>query len=93
MIRIICSVYEKCDFIEFLLYAKQKKIEECEKGKMTQTLLRMELKRIEKLLQRIDGKYVEDYDMSSLKYSKRHPSGHTQKDDLPKPDGVGWKWG
>lgn len=92
MVNIVCSVYEKCDFLELISYAKKKKIEDCNNNLISPTLLKIELDKLERLKQRVEGKYRHDYDMSSLKYSKKHPSGNVDKDDLPKPNGDGWIW-
>lgn len=93
MVGINCTIYEKCDFIEFLEYAKQKKIQDYENKKISKKLLDYELERIERLVERIKGKCTTDYEMVSRKYSMKHPSGYVDHDDLPKPDGHGsWRW-
>lgn len=93
MITIICSVYEKHDLLELIDYAKKKKIEDCNNDIITPYLLNIELARLNKLKQRINGKVREDYDTASLRYNRNHPSGRVQKDDLPKPIGpYQWKW-
>lgn len=92
MVNITCSVYEKCDFLELIEYAKKKKIEDCNNELISPLLLKIELDKLESLRQRVEGKYRHDYDMSSRRYSRNHPSGNVDNDDLPKPNGDGWYW-
>ena len=81
MITVRMGAYEKGDFIRILDYAKEKKIEDCNKGIITPKLLELELKKIYTLKDRINGKYTEDYIRPSKEYIRQFPR---QKDDLPK---------
>lgn len=85
MITIKCSVYEKRDFEIFLDYAKEKKIEDCNKGEITLKLLNIELDKINRLKNRLKGIVKEDYQQSSRIYSRNHGTlKEREKDDLPK---------
>ena len=68
MIKIVCSVYEKYDFLEILEYAKKKKIEDCNNNVINPYYLKWELEKLETLKKRVNGIYKEDYDRTSLKY-------------------------
>lgn len=61
MVRINCTVYEKYDFLKILDYAEKKKQEEHKKRKITKKALLLELETINKLRDRVNGKYKEDY--------------------------------
>lgn len=69
MITIRCSVYEKRDFEVYLDYAKEKLIEDCNNNKMTPMLLKIELEKIKRLKERVNGKAKEDYQQSSTNIS------------------------
>lgn len=61
MITIRCDVWERRDLEMFLEYAKEKKIEDCNNGKITEKLLDIELEKIRRLKNRLKGIYKEDY--------------------------------
>lgn len=85
MVTINCSVYEKHDLLEVLEYAKKKKIQDYESGKITKELMKFDTNIIDKLIQRVNGKYVEDYFKTSLKYSPetlKSKRGLSLEDDL-----------
>ncbi len=85
MVTINCSVYEKHDFLEVLEYAKKKKMQDYESGKITKELMKFDTNIINKLIQRVNGKYVEDYFKTSLKYSPetlKSKRGLSLEDDL-----------
>lgn len=85
MVKIECSVYEKYNFLEMIDYAKSKKIEECNNGKITIQLLNLELEKLNKLKDRVNGKAERDYGCSSIKYKRNHGTLiEKEKDDLPK---------
>lgn len=72
MVTINCTVYEKHDLLKVLDYAKEKRIEDCDKGKITTEHLELDLKTIETLKLRVHGKYREDYqDVSSKSYREQ----------------------
>lgn len=81
MVTIKMSVYEKADLLNFLEYAKQKKIEDCNNDIITPLLLNIELEKINALKDRVNGKFKEDYQQTSRKYIRQFPR---EKDDLPK---------
>lgn len=60
MVTINCDVYEKHDLLKILDYAKKKKYEDCNNNIITPTLLEMEVRTIETLKKRVNGKYKED---------------------------------
>lgn len=70
MIKILCSAYEKQDFIRTLEYAKEKKEEDFKKGRMKEKRLQYELNIIDKLIDRVLGKCQEDYYNMSSKLSR-----------------------
>lgn len=61
MVTIKCSVYEKGNLYRILEYAKEKKLEDFRKGKITEKLLNYDTEIINTLIKRFDGKYREDY--------------------------------
>lgn len=81
MVTIKMSVYEKADLLKVLEYAKEKKIEDCNKDIITPLLLNIELEKINVLKNRAKGKFNEDYQQMSRKYSREFEG---EKDDLPK---------
>ena len=81
MVTIKMNVYEKADLLKVLEYAKEKKIEDCNKDIITPLLLNIELEKINVLKNRVKGKFNEDYQQMSRKYSREFEGG---KDDLPK---------
>ena len=84
MITIKCSVYEKYDFFKVLDYAKEKLYEDFSNDKITYKYLEIELRKIEILRQRVKGKVKEDYQQSSVSYSRNHGDlKERPKDDLP----------
>ena len=66
--------------LNFLDYAKQKKIEDCNKDIITPLLLNIELEKINVLKNRVKGKFNEDYQQMSRKYIRQFKR---EKDDLP----------
>lgn len=84
MIRINCTVYEKHDMLAMLKYAKQKKIEEFNRNKMTAKLLEIELNKIATLERRVNGIYREDYNDQASWKSRRENGTPDEHDDLPK---------
>lgn len=85
MVTIKCAVYEKRDLERFLDYAKDKLIEDCNKDKITVKLLEIELEKIKRLKERVNGKVKEDYQQSSWKHNRNHGTlKEKPRDDLPK---------
>lgn len=83
MVTIRCSVYEKRDFEVYLDYAKEKLIEDFDNEKITLMLLNIELEKIKRLKERVNGKVKEDYQQSSIKYNRDHGTlKEREKDDL-----------
>ena len=83
MVTIRCSVYEKRDFEVYLDYAKEKLIEDFDNEKITLMLLNIELEKIKRLKERVNGKVREDYQQSSIKYNRDHGTlKEREKDDL-----------
>lgn len=80
MVTIKMSVYEKADLLKVLEYAKEKKIEDCNKDIITPLLLNIELEKINVLKNRAKGKFNEDYQQTSRKYIRQFKR---EKDDLP----------
>lgn len=80
MVTIKMSVYEKADLLKVLEYAKEKKIEDCNKDIITPLLLNIELEKINVLKNRVKGKFNEDYQQMSRKYIRQFKR---EKDDLP----------
>lgn len=80
MVTIKMSVYEKADLLKVLEYAKEKKIEDCNKDIITPLLLNIELEKINVLKNRTNGKFKEDYQQTSRKYIRQFKR---EKDDLP----------
>lgn len=80
MVTIKMSVYEKADLLKVLEYAKEKKIEDCNKDIITPLLLKIELEKINVLKNRAKGKFNEDYQQTSRKYIRQFKR---EKDDLP----------
>lgn len=73
MVTIKCTVYEKHDLLRLLDYAKEKKIQECDEGKITTKLLQMYIDRIELLKRRVKGQYREDYhDVATKSYRRQY---------------------
>lgn len=72
MVIIKCSPYEKGDFIRALDYAKQKKQEEMEQGKITKELYNYEVFLIDKLINRVNGHYREDTLLNSKEYREKN---------------------
>ncbi len=90
MIVIKCSPYEKGDFLRILDYAKQKKKEEMEKGKITKELYKYEEFLIDKLINRVNGHYVEEIQLDSKTYRERTGrQKRSQKDDWSMDDEMG----
>jgi hypothetical protein len=78
-------VYEKRDFEVYLDYAKEKKLEDCNNGKITANLLKIELDKINNLKRRVNGKVREDYQQSSVSYRRNHGTAtEREHDGLPK---------
>lgn len=71
MVTIRCTVYEKHAFLKLIEYAKQKKYKENEEGKINSKLLELELKTLEKLKNRVNGIYKEDYQETPAKAYRR----------------------
>lgn len=72
MISTKYSVYEKRQFIETLEYAKRKLKEEEKNKKITPKYYRYEAKKINNLINIINGNYHEDYfDMCSKSYRQK----------------------
>lgn len=72
MVIIKCSPYEKGDFIRVLEYAKQKKQEEMEQGKITKELYNYEVFLIDKLINCVNGHYIEDTLLNSKEYREKN---------------------
>ena len=84
MVTIKCTVYEKRDLEVILDYAKDLLIEDCNNDKITVKLLNIELGKINKIKQRINGKVTEDYMQSSWSYNRKHGTlKEREKNDLP----------
>jgi hypothetical protein len=78
-------VYEKRDFEVYLDYAKEKKLEDCNNGKITAKLLKIELDKINVLKRRLKGIVREDYQQSSVAYKRNHGTAKEREyDGLPK---------
>lgn len=73
MVTIKCDVYEKHQLLKYLDYCKKKKIEECNKGDITVGLLNFDLNILNNLINRVNGKYVEDYLMRSKECRSNNP--------------------
>lgn len=84
MITIKCDVYEKNQLLQYLNYCKKKRIEECNNDEITVGLLNIELGIINNLIDRIDGKYREDYDMRSKDYRVRDAPKRDELNDFEK---------
>ena len=80
MVTIKMTAYEKADLLRLLEYAKEKKLEDCNNDVITPLLLKIELEKINTLVNRANGKYREDYQQMSRKYIRQFPK---EKDDLP----------
>ena len=81
MVTIRCSVYEKRDFEVFLDYAKDKLIEDFDNNKITLMYLNIELEKIKKLKERLQGKVKEDYQQTSVKYNRDHGTIKVREND------------
>ncbi len=74
MVTIKCSEYEKGDMIRILNYARNKKIEDSKKdNKIAKQILNIDLKTIDILIDRVNGKYREDY------YNRNAKSGREKE--------------
>lgn len=72
MVTIRCTVYERHDLLRILDYAKEKKVKDCNEGKITAKLLQMDVDRIELLKRRLKGEYKDDYqDVSTKSYRRQ----------------------
>ena len=87
MITVKMSVYEKAELLRYLQYAKEQKIinQPAQKpGKGTFDDTGYDIHRIDILMERVRGKYTEDYQQSSRKYNRDHGTlKERPKDDLP----------
>jgi hypothetical protein len=93
MVTIKCSVYEKRDLELVLKYAEDKYKEDCSKGKITEKYLKIELDKIRRLKQRVDGNVTEDYLQRSWSYNRNHGTLKKQPtDDLPKAPFIRTEW-
>jgi len=87
MITIKMSVYEKAELLRYLQYAKEQKlINQPLKKQGTKSFddTGYDIHRINILMERVKGKYTEDYQQSSRKYNRDHGDlKERPKDDLP----------
>ena len=68
MIKIECGVWEQSQLIEYLKYAKKKLCEECNQDKITVLYLKLELEKIDNLIEIINGKKNYDYLLDAKTY-------------------------
>ena len=91
MVTIHCNVYEKGDLLRILDYAKEKKREDCNNNpKYTEQELEMDLKKIEILKARVNGKYKEDYLDTTAKVGREKEATRTRKEYQDKDVFVAW---
>ena len=87
MITIKMSVYEKAELLRYLQYAKEQKLinQPVKKdGYRTFDDTGYDIHRIDILMERVRGKYTEDYQQSSRKYNRDHGTlKERPQDDLP----------
>lgn len=70
MITIKCSVYEKSSLLQYLAYAKEKKDEEFKKGFITREMYVLDTQALNRLINRVNGIYLSDYELNSKKYRR-----------------------
>lgn len=87
MITIKMSVYEKAELLRYLQYAKEQKLINQplkKQGNKTFDDTGYDIHRINVLMERVKGKYKEDYLQSSRKYNRDHGDlKEREPDDLP----------
>lgn len=81
MVTINCTVYEQGDLLKTIEYAKKKKYEDYYNGLIKEKLLELEIETLNRLKDRINGKYVSDYNLNSSKYSPYYESDKNRKED------------
>lgn len=84
MVEIHCNVNEKHHFLKVLKYCEKKRKEEFKKGKINQKELEIDLEVIERLKNRVNGIYYEDYQNVSAKEYRSKLNG--KKENLPSLD-------
>ena len=93
MVTIKCGVYEKRDFEMILDYAEEKYREDYARGLITEKYLEIELKKINRLKQRVNGNVTEDYMQRSWSYNRNHGTlKERPKDDLPTAPFIRTEW-
>lgn len=72
MIRIECDVWEQRQLFEYLEYSKNKLIEDCNNGTITDKYLEIELDKIENLRKVLNGNGKSDYLLRSSVFRSEH---------------------